>query len=454
MSWKGIYMEKIVILGAGPTGLGAAYRLTEMGYRNWQIVEKNDHVGGLSASFTDKQGFVWDIGGHVIFSYFDRFNEIVKNLLGDNVLFHDRESWIWLQDQFVQYPFQNNFHHHADKEMVLECVLGLLESSRGTMNCKNFKEWIDQFFGDGIAKYFMVPYNQKVWKYPLHKMDYNWIAERVSLIDLKSVLSNIILQNDDSNWGPNNTFSYPLTGGIGGLFNSFLPFTHQHIEFNKNVTRVDGKSKKILFEDGTEISYDLLVSTIPLNELIGKMEDVPDNLLEAAGKLVHNRGFMVGIGINKKSPSNKNWMYFPQDDAPFYRVTYLSNYSPNMAPKGDYFSFLAETSHTKSQPVSKTSIIEESIQGLINSKLLKEEDRSLIVSTYLIDVPHSLPVPFVERDKHLKFIQAFLEKNSIFSRGRFGGWKYEIGNMDHSVMQGIEVIDRVLLAANETIYRS
>ena len=145
-------------------------------------------------------------------------------------------------------------------------------------------------------------------------------------------------------------------------------------------------------------------------------------------------------------------MYFPQSDSPFYRVTYLSNYSPNMTPEGDYFSLLAETSYSRFKTISKETIIEETIQGLINSNLLKEEDRLKIVSTYLIDTLYSYPIPFLGRDRVLKDIQSFLTGVSIYSRGRFGGWKYEVGNMDHSVLQGMEVVDRILMDEKETIY--
>jgi protoporphyrinogen oxidase len=223
---------------------------------------------------------------------------------------------------------------------------------------------------------------------------------------------------------------------------------------NKEVARILPKKKEIIFKNGEKVSFDILISTIPLNELLKKMERKPGEVGKTAAKLLWNGGYMVGIGIKKPCPSKKNWMYFPQDDSPFYRVTYLSNYSPNMTPKGDYFSFLTESSYSKYKAVSRDTVIEETIQGLVNSKLISEEDRSLIVSTYMLDAPYSFPVPFLGRDKVLREIQSFLMKNGIFSRGRFGGWKYEVGNMDHSVMQGIEVVDRILLGKEETVYKS
>jgi protoporphyrinogen oxidase len=447
-------MKKIVILGAGPTGLGAAYELRKLYYKNWQIYEKNNYIGGLSASFKDEKGFTWDIGGHVIFSNNDRFNQLVDDLLGNEILTFSRESWIWLRDSFIKYPFQNNFHLHPDKGIVLECVSGLLDNLNKKDSYKNFEEWIYSFFGKGIAKYFMIPYNKKVWSCPLKKMDYNWISERVSIIDINRIMKNIIYQKEDSDWGPNNTFRYPFGGGIGSLFDKFLPYTDGHLHLNKEVARILSNKKEIILKDGEKVSYDILISTIPLNELFKKMEGKPEGIGKAAEKFLWNGGYIVGIGIKKPCPSKKNWMYFPQDNSPFYRVTYLSNYSPNMTPEGDYFSFLAESSYSKYKAVPRDTIIEETIQGLINSKLITEEDRPLIVSTNLMDAPYSFPVPFLGRDKVLKEIQSFLMKNGIFSRGRFGGWKYEVGNMDHSVMQGIEVVDRILLEKEESVYKS
>ncbi|HZX48057.1 MAG TPA: FAD-dependent oxidoreductase [Nitrospirota bacterium] len=445
-------MKRVVILGAGPTGLGAAYQLNKLGYKNWQIYEKNDYVGGLSASFRDSHGFTWDIGGHIIFSNSDKFNRLVNDLLGNEVLTFKRESWIWLRGSFVKYPFQNNFHLHPDKEVVLECVLGLFDNIHSKNSNKNFEDWISHHFGKGIAKHFMIPYNGKVWACPLEKMDYNWISERVSVIDIRKTLENIICQSEEGDWGANNTFHYPLTGGTGGLFNRFLPYIDCNLHLNKEVVKINPYKKEITFQDGEMVSYDTLITTIPLNELLYKMEGGGGGLGRVAGGLFSNSGYMVGIGLNKSCPSEKNWIYFPQGDSPFYRVTYLSNYSPNMTPEGDYFSLLAETSYSRFKAISKENIIEETIQGLINSNLLKEEDRLKIVSTYLIDTLYSYPIPFLGRDRVLKDIQSFLTGVSIYSRGRFGGWKYEVGNMDHSVLQGMEVVDRILMDEKETIY--
>lgn len=99
--------NRILILGAGPTGLGAARRLEELGHPDWLLLEGNDKAGGLASSFVDEKGFTWDIGGHVQFSHYAYFDRVMEELLGkDGWLHHERESWVWMRDRFIPYPFQ------------------------------------------------------------------------------------------------------------------------------------------------------------------------------------------------------------------------------------------------------------------------------------------------------------------------------------------------------------
>lgn len=446
-------MERIVVIGAGPTGLGAGYRLNEIEYDNWDVYEMNPYVGGLSASFKDDKGFTWDIGGHIVFSHYRYYDEVIKRLLGDEVLSHERESWVRLMGTFVRYPFQNNFHF-LPKEVVLECIMGLIEVRENRDRPTNFEEWIRKVFGDGIAKYFLIPYNTKVWSHPLTMMDYNWIGERVSVVDIKHVMRNIVYGKDDSSWGPNNTFLFPLHGGTGGLFQAFSPLMGERLKLSHKAVRISLADRKVSFQNGEETDFSAIISSIPANELVEITVEAPVEVREAAKELRKAGGYVVGVGIEQPCPSDKNWMYFPEGNCPFYRVTYLSNYSPNMTPEGDYYSLLCETSFSSLKVVDRETIVEETVTGLVNAGILREADRKDIVSTYLIEVPYLLPVPTLGRDDALRTIHRFFEDRNIYSRGRFGGWKYEVGNMDHSVMQGVELVDRITRGEQETTYRT
>jgi len=144
-------------------------------------------------------------------------------------------------------------------------------------------------------------------------------------------------------------------------------------------------------------------------------------------------------------------MYFPEANCPFYRVTYLSNYSPYMTPDKDtHYSLLCETSYSEFKPLDGKTIVEQTIQGLINAGMIKEEDRKDIVSTWTYHADYSYPTPSVERDAILSQVIPYLESHGIYSRGRFGMWKYEVSNTDHTLMQGVELINRLLLGEPES----
>jgi UDP-galactopyranose mutase len=442
---------KIVIIGAGPTGLGAGYRLQELGHEDWVLLEANDYVGGLATSFTDEAGFTYDIGGHVMFSHYDYYDNLVDKLMGGEYTELEREAWVWMEDRFIPYPFQNNIRD-LDPETVFDCVNGLIKAQRENRPFSNFKEWVDAVFGAGIAEHFMIPYNFKVWATPAELMNHVWIGERVSVVDVETILRNVLLREDQVSWGPNNTFKYPLRGGTGHLYEGLRQYVAPNLKLETSVTGIDPVAKVVRTADGQAYPYDALLSTMPLNKLLGSIDGVPDHLHQAAGDLLWSGSHFVGVGIDRPANSSKNWIYFPEPDVPFYRVTYLSNYSPYMTARPDQTLLLTETSQSAFKPEDPDTIVDQVVDGLIATGLMVEEDRSRIVTTWLCSPAMSYPVPSVGRDAALGTIQPWLREQGIWSRGRFGAWLYEIGNMDHSTMQGVEFVDHVLSGEPETTW--
>ncbi|HWE02550.1 MAG TPA: FAD-dependent oxidoreductase [Tepidisphaeraceae bacterium] len=448
-------MEKrIVIIGAGPTGLGAGYRLKELGYKNFGVYDRLPYIGGLAGSFADSAGFTWDIGGHVMFSHYKYYDDVFDKLMGDEFQLNMRECWVRMFESWVPYPFQNNIRH-LPKEVTYECLAGLVEAQtkRDPKAAGNFEEFIDAVFGDGIAKYFMKPYNFKVWAHPPKMMNKEWIGERVAVLDVNRAIKNVVMQSDDFGWGPNNQFKFPLRGGTGEFYRRFAKPLEGHVHLNKTVDFINLLKKEVRFSDGEIQKYDELISTVPLDKLCNDMlnGEVPREVKRQAASLQHSGGYMVGIGIKQPCPSTKSWMYFPESNCPFYRATYLSNYSPYMTPDNNtHYSLLCETSYSAFKPVEGGRIVDDTIDGLVNAGLIQDSDRKDIVDTWVFDAKYSYPTPTVERDAILAEVIPCLEQHGIYSRGRFGMWKYEVSNTDHSLMQGVELVNRLLLDEPET----
>ena len=450
--------KRIVIIGGGPTGLGAAYRLHELGYENWALYEKSDYLGGHACSHVDDHGFVWDEGGHVIFSHYPYFDKLVDDMLGAEENQLVRESWIVKENSWIPYPFQNNLRY-LPKSLQVSCLLGAAKAAAETNHQEslNFRDWILATFGEGIAEAFMFPYNSKVWTTPLEQMSKSWMAERVSVVDFKRLLENVILERDDVAWGPNNKFRFPRYGGTGEIYRRMAQRFPDRVKTGKELVAVDAAGKRVSFSDGTGDTYDVLISTGPLDLLVRMLKPAEGGLMDAVAELHHNNLLVLGLGLEKKIDTGKCWIYFADDDMPCYRATYFSHYSPFNVPKGDterYSSLMCEMSFRVGETPDPAKEIDRVVDYLIRAKILEESDRSRIVSRYHRTVAYSYPIPTLGRDRALATLQPALRGKEIYSRGRFGAWRYEIGNMDHSVMMGVEAVDHVLAGAKETVFSS
>jgi protoporphyrinogen oxidase len=442
---------KHLIIGAGPCGLGAAYRLKDLNEADFLILEGSNKVGGLATSYIDEKGFTWDVGGHVQFSHYEYFDKVMNQALGEDGWFnHEREAWVWLKNRFVPYPFQNNLHRLPEKEQVL-CLKGLKERD-ASKSLNNFKDWLLSSFGSGLCELFMFPYNFKVWGYPTEMLNYEWVGERVAKIDLNRIQKNIELNKDDVSWGPNNTFQFPKVGGTGKIWEQVASIIgSKKINLNSEVTSIDWKNKRVTTGDNV-YEYEHLLSTVPLTKISQLIED--PGLIEDSSELMSSATNVVGIGLEGSVPKHlksKCWMYFPEDDSPFYRVTVFSNYSPNNVPSpGNQFSLMAEISESHLKEVDHEELINNVIQGLKNSKLIKDEK---IISTWKLHAPLGYPTPSLLRNKILRKVLPSLESKGISSRGRFGAWMYEISNQDHTFMQGAEWVNKIVLDEDEKTFR-
>jgi protoporphyrinogen oxidase len=446
--------DRIVIIGAGPTGIGAAWRLQELGHANWLIVEAGDHPGGLASSVVDAGGFTWDLGGHVLFSHYPYFDRAMDTALGDAWVEHVREAWVWMRDRWIPYPFQNNVWRLPPEDLI-PCIAGLIDLQAAPPAApRSFRDWLLASFGAGICDVFMLPYNRKVWAYDPSRLDVGWMGERVATVDIKRVLANLVLRRDEVSWGPNATFRFPLHGGTGAIWRALsarLPAGQIH--FGRTVSAVDLDRKQIDLTDGESIRYGHLISSMALDDLLRCLVGRPQ-LTRAASEFVYSSSHIIGVGLQGHPPADlrtKCWIYFPEDRVPFYRATVFSNYSPNNVPTSSpHWSLMAEVSESPDKPVNAAAVVADVVAGFRSCGFI---DPAAVVSTWHRRLEHGYPTPWLGRDAVLTPIHHELGAAGVFSRGRFGAWKYEVSNQDHSFMQGVEAVDHILNGDREATVR-
>lgn len=458
---------RIVIIGAGPVGLGAAIRLEEKGYDNWHLYEELDVFGGLSRSITDDQGFIWDIGGHILFSHYAYYDNVLDKLGAQEMYEIRRISRLFMpagaggKAAVVDYPLQLNLNQlqPSDRNACLEGIRKANELKLDPLQAANFEEWCLRVMGEGITALFMRPYNEKLWAFPLSIMNSGWVGDRVAVPQYEEIKklceAGDKKEGEAKNWGPNSTFKYPKYGGTGGTWDAVggsLP--QDKISLKTQVKAIDPDRKIITLADGRVDQYDYLISAISLQTLakyvLADSYAQKGLLIEHAAKLRHSTIHIVGLGC--EGPVGENvkdlcWTYWPDTTVPFFRCTLLHQYSPHVCPKPDtQYSLLFEASESEYANDRDYRNLTEDIEKIVREHGLIHPEAK-VVSKFHQTFNYGYPTPCIDRDASLRVMMPLLESKDIKSRGRFGGWRYEVGNMDHSLMQGVEAAEAFRLKA-------
>jgi len=427
-------LEPISILGAGPAGLSTGYYLK----KDYSIWEKNSEVGG--GCRTEKvNGFSFDYGGHIFYPRKKEVKTLIEKLLKDDLSCMPREAWVYLKGIYTRYPFQANLYGHSVK-VVKECLTGLmnakLEYGDKPDNYKNFEDFIYKVFGNGIAKHFMIPFNNKQWAVPLKEMTLDWMGEFIPLPSLEEVLDGS-LKMSPSCMGINANFIYPKKGGIQYIFDSFMPFL-RNINTESKVNSISLKNKSFEINGQNNHFYEKLVSSIPLPELIRIIKSVPPKIRSASEKLRWTSLYVVNIGIDRPEISNKHRVYYPEEDYIFHKLGYYQNQSPNMVPKGKS-AVSAEISFSKNRNINKETLIENTVKDLIKAEILYPDDK--IVLTNILTIPYAYAIYDHQKKKAVSVIREFLENNDIYLCGRYAQWEYQ--NMEQNILAGKAMAEKL-----------
>ncbi|WP_375504560.1 protoporphyrinogen/coproporphyrinogen oxidase [uncultured Jatrophihabitans sp.] len=421
----------VLVIGAGPTGLGAAAALTERGVDHL-VVESGDTPGGMARSVHDEAGFTWDLGGHVIHSHFDSFDKAIA-ASGVTMRGVRRRGRVWMNGVMHLTPIQK-YLTQLPTDLAPEAPAA------------NLAEYYRNQFGADLAARFLVPHTTKMWAHPLENVDHAWTSLRGGS-DRRNVPA--IGLAADQPPPVEEFFPYP-EGGTGALWTA----VHNRIcdtsrfRFGTDVVSLDLRARTATLDGGEVVSFRSCVSTAPLTTLlswIGLTPATTDGPSLAASSV-----YAIGFGFRGDPPpllADTTYVASPDPGVPWYRATVLSNYDSANAGPGRW-NVLCEVSTSVHRPTE----LESAVAGCRESIRRLGADLCAIEAVWTELVPMGYPVPTLGRDAILRRLDDQLRAHGIHSRGRFGGWRYESCNQDYSYAQGIEAVANIINGDPENVY--
>jgi len=425
--------KRIIIVGAGLSGLSAAWHLRKQGLEP-VIFEKEPEAGGLCRS-KKVGGFTFDTDGHLLHFKHPYAFELVRGLLNGNLKEHRKNSWIYSYGRYTRSPFQANLYG-LPPAVIKECLVEFIRSSADgyAKQHTNFLDWINHKFGKGIARHFMLPYNTKFWTVHPRDMNCLWLDGFIPTPSLRRVIEGTVHESKKP-LGYNAHFWYPKKGGIGQLALGLARHI-KHIFTDTRVIKIEPHKKEITLSSGRRERYDYLISTAPLPELPLMMSDIPREMLVSFGQLKWNSIYNINLGFAKPDGSGRHWIYFPEKNFSFFRVGFYHTFSPSLVP-ADLSSLYAEVSYSKGRPLDKAGILSRVEDDLRAVGILGDRDQ--IYCRQVNDIDYGYPIYDKHYEQARAAIMQYLHARDIFPCGRYGSWGYF--SMEGAIMDGKRVAE-------------
>jgi protoporphyrinogen oxidase len=430
----------IVIIGGGLAGLSTALHL---GDTEHIVLEREAEAGGLCRSRRVGE-FVFDYTGHLLHLRDPEVIALVDRLLPGAFDQIGRRAAIRSHGKLLPYPFQANTYG-LPPEAVFECVHGFwktLQEGGAAPGEKleradqSFHDWTLETFGRGIAKHFMFPYNEKMWRRDLRNITADWVSWAVPKPTFEEVLKGS-LGLTNTGMGYNPRFRYPKEGGIGILPAAFAEQA-ESVRYGCDVVDVDAPRRTVKTSGGETISYEALVCTAPLAGLVSRTTGLPDEAYRLAEELDWIDVYCLNVGIGRPHATNHHWIYFPEPEFPFYRVGAPTEFAGGVAP-AETSSLYVECSVGRDERPDEDRLVDEMLDGLCRAGILKDKDE--IIMRDLVRLSPAYVIFDRARRRAVPPLMKMLRELGIHAIGRFGGWTYSY--MEAAIKDGISVARRL-----------
>lgn len=449
-------MDKIVIIGSGPAGIGAAFELAhsrkKIISKNITIFDKNDKIGGLARTYTYKNHF-FDIGPHRFYTRNLEVLKFWKNILGKDLVKVTRLTRIYYNNKLFMYPIElrDVFKKLGPYESFL-CFFSFVKVKCSIKKPPHsFEDWITQKFGRKLYEMFFKSYTEKVWGISCNQIGAEWAEQRIKKVDFIEIVKNLFVSSNAKSLI--HEFYYPKHGA-GNMYERAAQLIQKNggqIKLNSKVIKIKHKNNFVdclYYEiDGKlfEQSADYVFASLPITEFVYSLSPrAPLYVLNAAKKLYYRDHITVNLLV-KESTFPDNWIYIHDPNVKMARVTNYSNFiskdRPGSAISVEYFAFAED----KIWRLSDKKLIELAKSELSKTGLIPKEH---ITDGFIIREKDAYPTYYTGHKKSFEIIKKYIDSfKNVQLIGRGGMYKYN--NMDHSLYSGMLAARNYLLGESK-----
>ncbi len=417
---------KNLIIGAGISGLTYANYCD-----NYLIVEKDNTPGGYCRTIV-KGEYFWDYAGHFFHFKTDEFKKkFIDSLDVSEYVSKNKKTYIYYKNKLIDYPFQMNIHQ-LEKEEFIDCLYDLF-NKKEQEKYDNFLDMLYGKFGKSIVEKFLKPYNEKLYACDLTKLDVDAMGRFFPYADKEAIINNMKTKINSSY---NNTFLYPKKGAQVIIEKLLEGIDKDKLLFNSSVKEIDIKNKRAKLANGEIIDYENLINTIPFNQFLKLLNN--EKYTELSNKLTYNKILVFNLGFNKKSSYNtENWIYYPDKNINFYRAGFYDNILDT-----DKLSMYIEIGYPKDKEITEKEIKKQLDLTLKNLQKVGIIDNTFKLVDYMSIVMDPAYIHIDSRyNKIVKETMNELQKENIYSIGRYGSWTY--CSMEDCMVEAKELAEKI-----------
>jgi protoporphyrinogen oxidase len=433
-------MKSIAVLGSGISALAAGQRLATENV-SVTLYDKNSSYGGHTRSLRYKEGFTFDMGPHVSFTSDKRIEAMLAENVDGQFETHRYRFSNYFEGHWLGHPAQNNLYG-LPTDLVVKVIADFVEQGSRQEEIKNYEDWLRVAYGRTFAERFPGQYTFKYHTTHARNLTTDWMGPRMYRPKLEEVLRGA-LTSETPNVHYIQSFRYPKRGGFASYLEKWGKAAD--IKLSHEVVSVDPKAKTVAFRNGHVVSYDAVVSSIPLPDLVPMIAGVPDDVRAAAKLLACSSCVLVNLGVARADLANVHVSYFYDMDLVFPRTSYPHLMAESNVPPGCSSVQVEVYFSPKYRPFSGVpgDYIDPVVRDLTRCGVLREGDELLLRDA--VYCPYANIIFDHDRAAALAAVHGYMDDVGIQHCGRFGDWGYLW--TDDSIKTGEAAAGKALAAA-------